>query len=155
MGRMLVLRSPSKIITPPFSGWEIEFYIQLKLEQRILADCTIHETQALLKRPMRIVSEMMMPLSMIRHQPFFNLDVINYSEPLWAASAYVEILLENWLVAGDLLAVLSQSDPKYALEATTMYQRVMTYPKHCSTSLALDSEEKSNRDFLSSSFQKV
>lgn len=133
--------------------WEIEFsmYIQLKLEQRI-ADTIAQfiETQVVPEETYLKLSREMIDASLYDSaSTLLQLGRYQfYSEPLWAASAYVEILLENWLVAGDLLAVLSQSDPKYALEAATMYQKGDDISKALLyNSLALDSEEKVKQRF--------
>ena len=126
-------------------------YIQLGLEQRISETIVqLIETQAVPEETYLKLSREMIDASLYDSaSTLLQLGRYQfYSEPLWAASAYVEILLENWLVAGDLLAVLSQSDPKYALEAATMYQKGDDISKALLyNSLALDSEEKVKQRF--------
>ena len=59
--------------------------------------------------------------------------VNGYNTELWTASAVIALKMEEWLLAAELLSVLSLEDSKYAIETAEAYRSAYGIDKHFST----------------------
>ena len=74
-----------------------------------------------------------------------------YNAELWTASAVIALKMEEWLLAAELLSVLSLEDSKYAIETAEAYRSAGKYgiDKHFSTmALHLAPRKRHSRGFL-------